>query len=101
MKTTGLSGLVYGYEDEPAYFSFSSLAFRVAKFFHELTPKIFSTQLFIFLKNLSEDITDLLAPPELIKNMVPIHPTFTRRPSVHWTPANLEPRAALIGDSNF
>ena len=50
MQTFGFEGLVYGFESEPAYFSFSSFIYGMVKIFHQLTPKYFSTQLYLFAR---------------------------------------------------
>jgi hypothetical protein len=49
-KAFNFDGVVYGFESEPAYFSFSSFAYRIAKIVHQLTPPYFRTQLYLFAR---------------------------------------------------
>ena len=44
----GFDHVVYGYEAEPAYFSFSRIVYRLGALFHKLTPNRWRTTIFAF-----------------------------------------------------
>ena len=50
LRRYGFEGVVYGAESEPAYFSFSSIVYGMAKLAHGMTLKRFRTQLYFFAR---------------------------------------------------
>lgn len=50
LRRSGFSGIVYGFSPEPAYLSFSPLAYALGAFLHRHLPKMFSPVLFAFAR---------------------------------------------------
>jgi ubiquinone/menaquinone biosynthesis C-methylase UbiE len=50
LKQFNFKGVVYGFESEPAYFTFSQIIYLVMKFLHSITPNYFKTQIFVFAR---------------------------------------------------
>jgi SAM-dependent methyltransferase len=48
LERYGFDHAVYGYEAEPAYFSFSRVAYRLGMIYHRLTPNRWRTTIFAF-----------------------------------------------------
>ncbi|WP_412851396.1 class I SAM-dependent methyltransferase [Ectothiorhodospira shaposhnikovii] len=50
LRKAGLEGIAYGYEAEPSYLGFSSLAYAFGRVVHSLTPSPLRTCLFVFAR---------------------------------------------------
>lgn len=49
-RAHNFEGVVYGFESEPAYFSFSSFVYGIFTYLHPLTPPYFRTILYLFAR---------------------------------------------------
>ena len=50
LRRHGLDGVVYGYEAEPKYLSFSKLAYRIGVIYQRLAPRSLRNALFVFAR---------------------------------------------------
>jgi len=50
LRANGFDGVVYGYEAEPSYLNFSSIAYAVGTIYRNLAPSLFRSCLFAFAR---------------------------------------------------
>jgi len=63
LKKSGFEGVVYGYEAEPSYLKFSTVAYAMGVLYQRLAPAFLKTQIFVFARNNSAMIESSFCSP--------------------------------------